>query len=282
MILPSDLTATQVAIWLDQQLFIGKPIYNTGQALTIRGRLRVDLFEIALRETVAESPSLRLPPWSSPVPFDLLLLDLRKEGNPLAAAEQWMRIEMGRVIPLEDPALFRFALIRISEDHTLWFQKYHHIIIDATGRRLLSARTARRYRALRFGEPLSAMSAATPDEMLDAERHYNNSSGHEADRSYWLQQFAKWPGPLHEANRQNTERLKSGRHARITFKLKRADFTRLDSAASQLGSSAFRAIIALTFAAFARLYDRYDIVLGLELANRPDERIKELPRGMLK
>jgi amino acid adenylation domain-containing protein len=275
MILPSDLTATQVAIWLDQQLFIGKPIYNTGQALTIRGRLRVDLFEIALRETVAESPSLRLPPWSSPVPFDLLLLDLRKEGNPLAAAEQWMRIEMGRVIPLEDPALFRFALIRISEDHTLWFQKYHHIIIDATGRRLLSARTARRYRALRFGEPLSAMSAATPDEMLDAERHYNNSSGHEADRSYWLQQFAKWPGPLHEANRQNTERLKSGRHARITFKLKRADFTRLDSAASQLGSSAFRAIIALTFAAFARLYDRYDIVLGLELANRPDERIKQ-------
>lgn len=110
------------------------------------------------------------------MPFDLLLLDLRKEGNPLAAAEQWMRIEMGRVIPLEDPALFRFALIRISEDHTLWFQKYHHIIIDATGRRLLSARTARRYRALRFGEPLSAMSAATPDEMLDAERHYNNSS----------------------------------------------------------------------------------------------------------
>jgi amino acid adenylation domain-containing protein len=275
IILPSDLTATQVAIWLDQQLFIGKPIYNTGQALTIRGRLRVDLFEIALRATVAESPSLRLPPRSGPITFDLTLQDFRKEKDPLAAAEQWMRIEMGGMIPLEDPALFRFALIRISEDHTLWFQKYHHIIIDATGRRLLSARTAHRYRALRFGKPLSAMRAATPQELLDVERRYCESNIHEVDRGYWLEQFAKWPGPLHEAKRQNTERAKSGRHARITFRLKRADFTRLDSAASELGSSAFRAIIALTFAAFARLYDRYDIVLGLELANRPDEKTKQ-------
>jgi enterobactin synthetase component F len=275
IILPPDLTATQAAIWLDQQLFIGKPIYNTGQALTIRGRLRVDLFEIALRETVAESPSLRLPPWSGPVPFDLMLLDFREEKDPLTAADHWMRIEMGEVISLEDPALFRFALIRISEDHTLWFQKFHHIIIDATGRRLLSDRTACRYRALRFGEPLSAMNAAIPDELLDAERCYAASSDHEADRSYWLQQFAQWPGPLLEINRQNTGRVKSGRHARITFTLQRADFTRLEAAARQVGSSAFRAIIALTFAAFARLYDRYDIVLGLELANRSDARAKQ-------
>ena len=53
-----------------------------------------------------------------------------------------MRNEMRRVISLEDPALFRFALIRVDNDHTIWFQKYHHIIIDVTGRRLLSARTA--------------------------------------------------------------------------------------------------------------------------------------------
>lgn len=275
LILPADLTDTQAAIWLDQQLFLGKPIYNTGQALTIRGKLRIDLFEIALRETVAESPGLRLPPRPGPAPFDLVVLDFREEKDPLTAAEQWMRSEMRRVIPLEDSALFRFALIRISDDHTLWFQKYHHIIMDATSRQLLTSRTACRYRALRFGEPLLAINPATPEEVLDAERRYTASTGHEADRAYWLQEFAQWPGPLLEINRQNTERAKSGRHARITFTLKRADFTRLEMAARQLGSSAFRAIIALTYAAFARLYDRYDIVLGLELANRSDARSKQ-------
>ena len=59
LVLPSDLSINQAAIWLDQQLFAGKPIYNTGQVLAIRGELRVDLFERALRETIAESPGLR-------------------------------------------------------------------------------------------------------------------------------------------------------------------------------------------------------------------------------
>ena len=42
-----------------------------------------------------------------------------------------------------------------------------------------------------------------------------------------------------------------------------------------MGSSTFRAIIALSYAAFARVYDRYDILLGLELANRSDARAKQ-------
>ena len=71
LVLPSDLSDNQAAIWLDQQLFAGKPIYNTGQVLAIRGDLRVDLFECALREAIAESPGLRLPPRSGLVSFAL-------------------------------------------------------------------------------------------------------------------------------------------------------------------------------------------------------------------
>jgi amino acid adenylation domain-containing protein len=275
LVLPPDLTVNQTAVWLDHQLFTGKPVCNTGAALSIRGKLRADLFETALRETVAENPGLQLPPWSGPVPFNLLRLDFRDEKDPLASAEQWMRTEMRRVIPLEDAALFRFALIRVGEEHTLWFQKFHHIIMDATGRQLLSERTARRYRGLRFGEPLPALNTATPKELLDAERHYADSSVHEADRHYWLQQLNQWPPSLLEVDRQSTERARSGCHARTTFTIKRADFTRLETTARELGSSAFRAIIALTYVAFARLCNRYDIVLGLELANRSDARAKQ-------
>ena len=190
-------------------------------------------------------------------------------------AWQWIREEMRRPIPLDDPALFRFALIRVGDDHTLWLQKYHHIIIDATGRRLLAARTAARYRALRFGEPLPALDAATPEELLQAERRYVASDAHQADRKYWLEQFTKWPGPLLEMDRRNTERARSGVHARTGFTLKRADFARLETTARALSSSAFRAIVALSYVAFARLYDRYDMVLGLELANRPNARAKQ-------
>ena len=63
--------------------------------------------------------------------------------------------------------------------------------------------------------------------------------------------------------------------ARTTFKLKRADFNRLEAAARALNSSAARAIIALSYAAFARLYDRYDLVLGIELAFRSNPKLKQ-------
>jgi amino acid adenylation domain-containing protein len=275
-VLPPDLTAAQAGIWLDQQLFPGKPIYNTGQVLSIRGKLRVELFEIALRETIAESPNLRLPPRLASLSPNLKLVDLRGEKDPHATAEQWIRAEMRKVIPLGVPALFEHALIRVGEDHTLWFQKAHHIIIDATGRCLLSGRTAARYRALRFDEPLPALNATTPEELLNAERRYASSNVHKVDRAYWLERFAHWPGPLLETGRQNTDRARSGVPARMTFTLPRSDFAHLETAARALGSTAFRAIIALTYAAFARSYGRYDIVLGVELANRSDARTKQV------
>ena len=276
IVVPPDITSAQAIIWLDQQWFPGRPIHNTGGTLLIQGKLRFDLFETALRDTIAESPCLKFPPRPGPVHFDLPLLDFRGRKEPRAAAEQWMRAEMGRPLSLEDPVLFRFALIRISEDQTLWFQKNHHLIIDSVGRRLLHARTAARYRALRFGEPLAALNPATPEEILDRERRYTNSKDYDADRDYWLARLAQWPGPLLETNRENTERGKSGRSARISFSLKRADFARLETAARALGSSAFRAIIALTYVAFSRLYDRPDIALGIELAYRPDAKTKEV------
>ena len=275
LVLPPDLTALQMAIWLEQQLYSGKPIYSTAQSVSIPGPLRFDLFEAALRKTVAENPGLRLPPRSDDPAFNLTLLDFRKEKDPLAAAQVWMQGEMSRAISLDRTALFEFALIRTSEEHTLWFQKFHHIIMDATSRQRLTARTARHYRALRFGEPLPALDAATPEELLDAERRYFKSANYAADRAYWLEQFVQWPGPLLDANRQKTERARSGRPARNTFTLKRDDFVRLEQVSRQLQSTPFRVIIALAYAAFARLYDRYDIVLGIELAFRPSEKEKQ-------
>jgi amino acid adenylation domain-containing protein len=280
--LPPDLTVAQAGIWLDQCLFPGRPIYNIGGFLAIRGDLHFDLLDAALRQTVAESPSLRLPPRTGALAFDLPVLDFRDRKDSLAAALQWMRAEMARPLSLDDPALFRFALLRIGAEQTLWFLKAHHLIIDAVGCHNLHSRTAARYRVLRFGEPLAAVDSTTPEEILDRERRYAASRDYEVDRAYWLERLAHWPGPLLDVNRENTERSKSGRAARISFTLKRADFARLVTAARKLGASAFRGIMALSYVAFSRLYDRSDLVLGFELANRPGTRSKQLIGLMLR
>lgn len=273
---PPQLTVAQTAIWLDQQLFGGMPIYNTGQALTIHGRLRADLFETALRETIAESAALQLAPGRGPIGPALQHHDLRQAPDPHAAAEQWMRTEMDVPFSLDEEALYRFALLRIADDLTIWFQKYHHIIIDATGRWLLSARTATRYRALRLGQTAPELQAATLGDVMNEELHYDQSADHARDRHYWLTRFAHLPESLLPADREGSERHRSGRHARTTFTLPRSDFARLEHAAKTMGSAASRAIIALTYAAFARFYDRKHIVLGIELANRSSAAAKQM------
>ena len=266
--LPSGLTAAQAAIWLDQQFFPDKPVYNTGQILTIYGELRFDQFETALREVVAESPWLRLPPRDLPLKFDLPVLDFRKQSDPLLAAERWATAEMRKPLPMGKSPLFHFVLIRIGDTRTLWFQKFHHIIMDGSGRRLLSARTAARYRALRFNDPIPPLTALAPEQIFDAERRYSVSEQSRLDRAFWLELFTQRPEPIVEVNRRNTERTRSGCHARIKFKLLRTDFSKMTAIARKAGSSEFRAIVALIYVAFARLYNRFDIVLGIELAHR--------------
>jgi amino acid adenylation domain-containing protein len=273
---PDDLSVAQTAIWLDQQLFGDRPIYNTGQALTLRGSLRFDLLEKAMREAIDESPGLQLPPRAVPLNFELHQHDFRLTSAPLAAAERWMRAEMDVPIAINQPPLFRFALVRVADDQTIWFQKYHHLVIDATGRQLLSARVATRYRALCRCSAIPALEAATPADVLKEERHYAQSAQHAVDRDYWLQRFADLPEPLVGTDRQGSERGRSGRHARVGFTLPRSAFARLQRAAQTLNSTASRAVIALTYAAFARFYDRTEIVLGIELANRSNVADKQM------
>ena len=59
--LPSDLSSIQAAIWLDQKLLPGKPIYNTGQVITIRGPLRADLLDRSDGAGTTERPSSTEP-----------------------------------------------------------------------------------------------------------------------------------------------------------------------------------------------------------------------------
>src|ERR1700722_17098779 len=98
---PDDLSVAQTAIWLDQQLFGDRPIYNTGQALTLRGSLRFDLLEKELRAAIDESPGLQLPPRAGPLNFELPQHDFRPAPSPLAAAERWMRAEMDVPIAID-------------------------------------------------------------------------------------------------------------------------------------------------------------------------------------
>ncbi len=72
--------------------------------------------------------------------------------DPEAAALAAMRADMATPADPATAPLFGFALHRVAPDRTLWYQRVHHIALDAYGFSLLSRRTAEVYTALARGE----------------------------------------------------------------------------------------------------------------------------------
>jgi hypothetical protein len=129
------------------------------------------------------------------------------------------------LLPTDFP-LFHFALAKISESHFIWLQKYHHLIIDATGRQLVAARVARIYNALAAGNAPLLTSAPQYRQAKEAENEYLASEQYNADAIYWRARLAEVGKRLVNADISRSDKSRSGRPVRLD-----CGFTCDDSAA---------------------------------------------------
>ncbi|MFI6497341.1 amino acid adenylation domain-containing protein [Nonomuraea typhae] len=199
------LTGAQAGIWFAQRLDPGNPLYNAADRLDIHGPLDAARFERALRRCLAEAEPLRLrfteepaqyvPDWDS-VSGRLVLLDLRGEADPEASAEAWMRAGTRVPVDVVTGTLHHHALLRLSDEHTVWYLRAHHILIDAYALSLLVGRVADIYAALTDALSPGPSPFGTLAPVLAEERDYRRSRQFAADRAYWLKQLAGRPDPV--------------------------------------------------------------------------------------
>jgi len=278
------LTAPQMAIWLDQALHPHKPIYNTGQTLTITGELDLARFGAALRMAIAENDALRLRFSSSgsvicqeivdDVEDGLEARDFSSHRDPERAATAWIeRIFWAPLTPADFP-LFRFAIARVSPRRFIWLQKYHHLIIDATGRQLVAERVAVVYDALARGEQPPAALGGSYRGARDGEDAYLASDQYAADEAYWLRRFRDVPPGLVRADASLSEKSRSGRATRLHFALMDGTWDRLRAFARAHNSSPFKIICGAAWSCFSRLYGTRELVFGVAVANRTAADVK--------
>ncbi|MFJ6050452.1 amino acid adenylation domain-containing protein [Streptomyces sp. NPDC092307] len=202
------LTGAQSGVWYGQRLDPDSPVYNVGQYVEIDGPLDAGLFVTALRRTVAESEALTARfaegpdgepyqvAWRGPAAGPLVaVLDHTDQDDPYGTALSLMRADMARPVDPVRDSLYVFTLHKVGPDRTLWYQRAHHLVLDAFGFSLVSRRTAEIYTALAAGEE------PTPDpfgglEVILAEEHaYRASPRFAEDRAYWLERLADRPEP---------------------------------------------------------------------------------------
>ncbi|MYV68436.1 non-ribosomal peptide synthetase, partial [Streptomyces sp. SID2131] len=110
--------------------------------------------------------------------------------DPEAAALAAMRADMAAPADPATAPLFGFALHRVAPDRTLWYQRVHHIALDAYGFSLLSRRTAEVYTALARGEEPAPSPFGPLSAVVEEEAAYRDGERYAADRAYWRDRLA--------------------------------------------------------------------------------------------
>ncbi|MDN0194390.1 non-ribosomal peptide synthetase [Streptomyces sp. S.PNR 29] len=281
------LSAAQREVWLAQQLAPTSRRYRIAEFLDIAGEIDPALFESALRRAVEEAEAMHArffedagEPWQvieQRTGWDFPVLDFSGETDPREAAEAWMRAETARPMDLTRDNLFSFALLRLGPQRCIWYQGYHHIVVDAFTWALFARRVAELYSAQATGAPAGETPFGPLRLLLDRDAGYRASADYDEDRRYWTQRFADRPEPPRLAARPSrlpTERLwhKAGLPGNVE--------ARLREAAVEAGVRPSAVLIAATAAYMHRMTGAQQVVLSLPLSTRTDAALRSVP-GMV-
>lgn len=191
---PQPLTEAQAGLWYAQRLDAANPIFNTGQYLDLRGTLDVVAFADAVNGMVAEADALALridDAGGAPVQWLdearrpwLSVVDLTNEPDAEQAALADMARDMAAPLDPARHALAAERLYVLGPRRHLWYQRAHHLVVDAFGTDLLVRRVANLYAAA-LGQGMPGPSLTRPGVTLAEDAAYRADPRREKDAAYW-------------------------------------------------------------------------------------------------
>ncbi|SDD31921.1 nonribosomal peptide synthetase DhbF [Paracidovorax valerianellae] len=272
-------------MWLGVQFASPDTNFNLAEAIDIDGAVDPALFAEAVRRVTAEVEVTRLnfvdagqgpkqvlaPVFTGDLPF----LDFSGTADPQGEAQAWMHADFSRTIDLATGQLWLCALIRVLPGQHICYQRSHHILLDGFGGGLVARRIAVLYTALAQRGDIPSASRLAPLAQLAEEEHaYRESGRFPRDRQYWRDRFADVPEPLTLASRQSVNK---GGLLRQTVHLPAASVQALQSVAQAWGSTLPQMLIAATAAYLYRSTGVEDMVIGIPVTARHNDRMRQVP-----
>ena len=271
------LATNQKQIWLDQ-LFYPETSYNIGCYARIEGRFEPDVFEKALTHVVSRNDALRtilhhgdpLPAQEFPehLVFNIESLDFSEKHHPHDDAVNWMKEQLAIPFHVIGEALFRFAIIKISESCSYWFQKYHHIMIDGWGFILLSKQVFNVYNALLSGETVEEKQIFSYADFINDDQNYISSKQFEKDARFWLEQYPDLPPSIIPRRYADLFKGKAAHGCSSTLRVQRNFFNRVKAFADANHVSVFHVMLASVYCYFMRVSGEQDFAIGVPVYNR--------------
>src|SRR6478672_3822811 len=281
---PLPLSDAQLGIWFAQTIDQSSTTYNLAEYLEIGGPVDATLFEVALRQVVAETEALHVRFVSNadmpgqiicPAPdWSMSLLDVSGAPDPQAAAERWMRADLAKPVDLTCDPLFGYALLKAAADRFFWYSRYHHIVMDGCGFALGARRVADVYSSLVAGRGAEPGTFGSLAPLLEDEAGYRRSKRFEQDRQFWIDYLADLQEPASLGERARPTAHDFIRHSGL---LPFSRLQHLHSVAHRAGVSLPQFVIAAAAIFVHRLTGAQDVIVDVPLTGRMTPAARRAP-----
>ena len=265
------LTAAQLGVWTAQELEPSSPRYNCASCVELQGAIDETLLATAVGTVLGESEALRVRFDDAgqivrPVPPQPLeRIDTTGADDPRAAAEAWMRADLGRRVDLRSQPAVRHALIHYGPDRRLLYLRFHHIVLDGFGSALYLRRIAKVYSALAAGLPPPPAQTLSLANLVAEDRAYTGSAAHDQDRAYWHAALADRPAPISLSGRLAGH---ANHVLRRTVTLEPETVAAIHRLAETLDTTSSAVLIAAVSAYVARITGREQLLLSVPVPAR--------------
>ena len=274
-------TAAQREVWVAQNVDPSSPVYNIGLVVEVDGTIDVERAAAAIEASVGRVEALFVhfevdadnQLIQVPIPdarWDVEILDLRAEADPDSTAQSWMDTDMARVFGPDD-LLFRQVLLLTADDRVIWYQRYHHSVVDGYGISLIVADVAERYDDPNLGTAAPQWSL---DAVVAADLDYRNSPRFQTDRQYWVERVESGPEATRILHGQVDDSLPPI-SAMLTLDADRA--AQLYRYAADAGIRRTRLPMAALIAYIARTTGKHDVVVSVPMAARVGRDMRRTP-----
>lgn len=274
-------TAAQREVWVAQNVDPSSPVYNIGLVVEVDGTIDVERAAASIEASVGRVEALFVhfevdadnQLIQVPIPdarWDVEILDLRAEADPDSTAQSWMDTDMARVFGPDD-LLFRQVLLLTADDRVIWYQRYHHSVVDGYGISLIVADVAERYDDPNLGTAAPQWSL---DAVVAADLDYRNSPRFQTDRQYWVERVESGPEATRILHGQVDDSLPPI-SAMLTLDADRA--AQLYRYAADAGIRRTRLPMAALIAYIARTTGKHDVVVSVPMAARVGRDMRRTP-----
>ncbi|MCP4370618.1 MAG: hypothetical protein GY797_21275, partial [Deltaproteobacteria bacterium] len=274
------LTSPQREIWFDQIIHEGIPLYNICAHVKIPGILDPVLFEQAVNLLVKKHDTLRtilttvldedgipMQTYVEKCENSLTVQDFSASSHPRKEAIAWMEQRFLEPFELTGRPLFRYDLVKISNDCYYWLAQYHHIIADGQAFTLISRSLAKIYSELVKGK-IPNQDGLSYVNFIDHDRKFAGSKIFGEHRQYWLEKYSSPPGPLLNPRYRSQYKDTVIGSGLETFSMSREFYNRLHDFGKKHNTTFFRVMLGALYVYFTRTTRQDDFTVGFPTLNR--------------